>query len=79
MENNIRDVITEKNINGEYQNVRIVFGPHYMVEIKKEGDKLGFSLVATHHGFKADASKVNGSLENIINEIREKFSRNRID
>ena len=29
-----------------------------------------FVLVATHHGFRADASEVDGELERIIEEIR---------
>ena len=34
------------------------------------GANVSFELVATHHGFKADASEVNGELERIIQEVR---------
>jgi hypothetical protein len=70
--NGIREVNAKKDRNGNYTEVRIVFGPHYFVELHREASG-GVTLVlgATHHGFKADASEVNGELERIINEVRQ--------
>jgi hypothetical protein len=38
-----------------------------------------FVLGATHHGFKADASQVNGELEKIIYEVRGNHAANLVD
>lgn len=59
----IRAIDTKKDAKGDYQHVRLVFGPHYFVELHRERDgKVTFVLGATHHGFKADASEVGGEL-----------------
>jgi hypothetical protein len=78
-DDNIREVEVRKNKNGQYRGVRIVFGPQYVVEIKKKGGKLDFTLVATHHGFKTDASKVNSGLIQIIGSVIKKFPKNVTD
>ena len=66
MPNGIREVTTTKNKRGDYESVRLVFGPHYFVQLKLEDlGAVTFVLGATHHGFKADASQVNGELEKI--------------
>jgi len=71
----IREIKIEKDKKGKYKRITIVFGPHYFVEI--EGNKkTTFYLGATHHGFKADASKIDGELEKFIDEIKEKHKKN---
>lgn len=67
----IREVNVDKDEVEVIRFVRIVFGPHYFVELRSKGDGVDFVLGATHHGFRADASKVNGELESIINEVRD--------
>jgi hypothetical protein len=64
------DVSTEKDQKGVVKVARIRFGPHHVVEVRKRGKKTIFTLVATHHGFRADASLPGGELEKIIEEIR---------
>jgi hypothetical protein len=60
--------------------VRLVFGPHYFVELHlEEKGAVTFVLGASHHGFKADASKVAGELEKIIDEIRRNHPQNLVD
>jgi len=76
----IRTVQSKKNAKGEYQNVRLVFGPHYFIELHLErGGEVTFVLGATHHGFKADASEVGGELERFINEIRGSHPDSTVD
>lgn len=79
-QNGIRAVEVEKDGKGSYKRVRLVFGPHYFVELHREQDgDVTFVLGATHHGFKADASEVNGELEKIIDEIRKNHPKNLVD
>jgi hypothetical protein len=76
----IRTVDVEKDSNGNYKRVRLVFGPHYFVELHRgPGDTVSFVLGATHHGFKADASEVGGELEKFIGEIRQAHLNNLVD
>jgi hypothetical protein len=76
----IRTVETKKDAIGNYEQVRVVFGPHYFIELHCERNgKVTFVLGATHHGFKADASQVGGELESFINEIRDAHSNNLVD
>jgi type IV secretory pathway TrbF-like protein len=76
----IRTVETRKDAKGVYQRVRVDFGPHYFVELRRGPDgKVTFVLGATHHGFKADASEVGGELEDFINEIRSAHPNNMVD
>lgn len=65
------EVHSEKDAVGEIEAARIRFGPHYLVEIRKNQGRLSFKLVATHHGFRADASEVDSELERIIEEVRQ--------
>lgn len=68
----IREVKVDNDEDGVTRSVRLVFGPHYFVEVAlKEGGRVEFVVGATHHGFRADASEVNGQLETIINAVRE--------
>ena len=78
-DNGIRTIEIEKDENGQYKSVHIVFGPHHMLDINTEKGKTTFSVVSTHHGFKADASTVPSELENFIEEIRENHPKNVID
>jgi len=69
---NIRSVEIKKRQTGEYEEVRIIFGPHYFIDLRtQENGKIEFSLGATHHGFRVDASEVNGELEKIIELVRK--------
>jgi len=72
MPSGIRSVTAKMDKNGKHKSVRVLFGPHFFVEIchKKSGG-LTFVLGATHHGFRTDATEVNGGLEKIINEVRQ--------
>lgn len=76
----IRNVDIEKDETGNIKMVRLVFGPHYFVELHGKGKgKVDFVLGATHHGFYADASEVNGELEKIIYEVREAHANKLVD
>ena len=75
----IRDLKIETNDAGRIVGVTVVFGPHHAVEIRNTKSGVEFVLVATHHGFKADASEVNGQLEKIINEARRKHPELAVD
>jgi hypothetical protein len=50
--------------------VRARFGPHFVVEVRADDSRISFELVATHHGFTAEASEIGGELERIIEEVR---------
>jgi len=76
---NIREVNIEKNENGEYKKVSLVFGPHYFFELQENEGKISVRLGATHHGFQADASEVGGELDGIISAIRENYPENQTD
>lgn len=76
----IRSVDLKKDPKGNILEARIVFGPHYFIElVRDKRNRVKFVLGATHHGFAADASKVDGELEKIIYEVRNKHPRNMTD
>jgi len=76
----IRTVDIDTDEEGNTNRVRLVFGPHYFVELhREEANRVTFVLGATHHGFKADASEVNGELEGFIKEVREAHPGNAVD
>lgn len=79
MGNTIDVLSLEKDNKGNCKRIHVRFGPHYLVDIFKEGDKTKLALIATHHGFLADASEVSGELEQIINEIRESRPKSKAD
>ena len=79
MTEGIRTVETDQDAQGDYTRVRLVFGPHYFVELYREETGVSFVLGATHHGFKADASEVGGELERLINEVRQAHPENMVD
>jgi hypothetical protein len=69
----IRDINIESDGKGRFRRVRIVFGPHYFIDIMpaKETGELTLYMGSTHHGFSARAEDVGDQLEKIINEIRK--------
>lgn len=79
MENKRIEVQSEPGADGKYTQLRVVFGPHYFVELRQEGDGVTFYLGATHHGFKADASQLGGELEMYVNEIRMAHPESTVD
>lgn len=64
------DVESEHDASGQVAAARIRFGPHYLVEVRRDEASVTFTLVATHHGFRADATQLGGELEQIINDVR---------
>jgi len=64
------DVDTEHDAKGVVELVRIRFGPHYLAEVRRDHSKVTFTLIATHHGFEADATEVGGELDRIIQDVR---------
>ena len=64
------DVQVERAESGEITFASIRFGPHFVARVHDDGEKVTFGLVYTHHGFRVDASEINGELETLINEIR---------
>jgi hypothetical protein len=75
----IKEVAVERDEAGNYKSVRLVFGPHYFAELIAEEGRMTFRLGATHHGFQADASEVDGELEKLIYEIRDRHPETMID
>lgn len=73
------DVTSERDAGGDVVAARIRFGPHYVVEVRNEGSRVTFGLVATHHGFAADASDVDGELERIIDDVRRAHPHTEVD
>ncbi len=62
------------------KSVEVTFGPHYQARfIQKSTTEARFELVATHHGFGADASQVDGELEKAILLIASKMKALAID
>ncbi len=80
MSEGIRTIETDRDDQGIYTRVRLVFGPHYFAELHREtSGAVTFVLGATHHGFKADASEVSGELDRFINEVRQTHPGNMVD
>ncbi len=73
MEDGIRSLEVIKDISGNTTSVKIVFGPHYFLEVNEVDNRVKFMLGVTHHGFTADASEVGKGLEEMIWMIKEKF------
>ena len=72
MPDGIREADVQTAADGVIANVRLVFGPHHFVDLRRREDGgVDFVMGTTHHGFLADASIVNSELEGIINEVRE--------
>ena len=75
----IREVTIEKDREGNYTSVQLVFGPHYFLDLCEEHGQVTLILGATHHGFRADASQVGGELEQFVYEIRDRHPDNATD
>lgn len=71
MENGIREIDIKKYRDGRYRQVLVTFGPHHGVNIFEKDGRVFFELVATHHGFRADATDVPSELEKLIYEIMD--------
>jgi hypothetical protein len=72
----IGEIEIEKDEKGNTKAVRLAFGPHYFVEVQREGGKVTFYVGATHHGIKADASQVAGELERFVEELKAAHPEN---
>jgi hypothetical protein len=66
----IREPEIRRDASGEITYLSFTFGPHYFVGVEIEDGKVNYYMGATHHGFKADASQVNGELEQFIDELK---------
>ncbi len=66
----------ERDARGKITAVRCTFGPHYFFQLMRVNGRLEVSLGATHHGFRADASEVNGELERFVEEIKKAHPTN---
>jgi hypothetical protein len=70
--NNIRDIEIINDKNGNPVQVKIVFGPHYYIDIQPdEQGVLSIYAGATHNGFKAHATEVMDEWEQIIEQVRK--------
>lgn len=79
MSDKIRMMDAQRDKSGGYEKIRIGFGPHYFLELDSRDGKVMLTLGATHHGIRADASEVNGELEQLINELRRNHPQNVVD
>jgi len=70
----IREVDLEWTPKGTVGKLRVVFGPHYFLEIESNKGETNFILGCTHHGFKARAVDLNDELERIIDVIKERHT-----
>jgi hypothetical protein len=69
------DVVKGK---GGVEAVVVRLAPHYLVVITG-GAKPTVSLACTHHGFEAEAFELNGQLEQVIDYVRKRFPKLRVD
>ena len=69
------DVVKGK---GGVEAVVVRLAPHYVVVITG-GAKPTVSMACTHHGFVAEAFELNGQLEQVINHVRKRFPKLRVD
>ncbi len=63
---------------GGVEAVVVRLAPHYLIVITG-GAKPTVSMACTHHGFVAEAFELNGQLEQVINHVRQRFPKLRID
>jgi hypothetical protein len=64
--------------NGGVEAVVVRLAPHYLIVITG-GAKPTVSMACTHHGFVAEAFELNGQLEQVINHVRQRFPKLRVD
>jgi len=69
------DVVKGK---GGIEAVVVRLAPHYLIVITG-GAKPTVSMACTHHGFVAEAYELNGQLEQVINHVRQRFPKLRVD
>ena len=70
-QNGIRDVQFQWAPSGKVESLRVLFGPHYFLELRvTEGETVAI-LGYTHHGIRAKATEVNDQLEKAINALME--------
>ena len=65
----IEEPTVERDPDGKINAVRFAFGPHYFVQVDIREAKATLCFGATHHGICADASEVNGDLEQLVEEL----------
>jgi hypothetical protein len=63
---------------GGVEAVVVRLAPHYLIVITG-GTKPTVSMACTHHGFVAEAFELNGQLEQVINYVRKRFPKLRVD
>lgn len=63
---------------GGVEAVVVRVAPHYLIVITG-GAKPTVSMACTHHGFVAEAFELNGQLEQVINHVRQRFPKLRVD
>ena len=68
----IRSVVVEGDRQNGYKRVQVLFGTNYFLEIVENDGKVEFLLGAHHTGFKADASELQGELQQYIREVQER-------
>ncbi len=76
----IRAVRYRKAADGYTDRLRVVFGPHFFLEILAEpSGETRFLLGATHHGVFVDATDVGGELDQIIKNLRSQIPEKTVD
>ena len=68
----IRSVVTEGDRQNGYKRVQVLFGTNYFLEIVENDGRVEFLLGAHHTGFKADASELQGELQQYISEVQQR-------
>ena len=63
---------------GGVEAVVVRVAPHYLIVITG-GAKPTVSMACTHHGFVAEAFELNGQIEQVINHVRKRFPKLRVD
>ena len=63
---------------GAVEAVVVRVAPHYLIVITG-GAKPTVSMACTHHGFVAEAFELNGQLEQVIEHVRKRFPKLRVD
>jgi len=63
---------------GGVEAVVVRVAPHYLIVITG-GAKPTVSMACTHHGFVAEAFELNGQLEQVINYVRKRVPKLRVD
>ena len=66
----IEEPEVERDTDDKIIAVRFAFGPHYFVQVDIRDGGVTFCVGATHHGIAANASEVNGELEQFVEELK---------